>query len=413
MTADEISGQTDPAAPLLNEKLAYQSFVLPGGATTAGHDRSYLNAAIFPSDFAGKSLLDIGSYLGYFCVEAMKRKGSRAVGIEPDPVSVRQAELIAKVHNVRPEYVCADFESWDSDRQAFDTVICLNVLHHMFDPVGAIQKMMRMASHRIVLEFAGPEFKERAALKLGALAGAAIPAILLGRPRKSHDALKRSFLFTPASMEVLFDSLTRLFEPVVITKSPFKGRYVLEATKRNIGHLVVLAGPTASGKSTLLEKLVNDPGTRAGFDITGDNWHVPRSDVDDLPRGRLDNVLLHYDLLRPYRRSTGTHARDPWTDYLSVAERVSIITLMPSRGILQRRIVSAQGDRAEKSESKRHGELRERYATPDFLRAWYGAWFGFLNGLAHVERSMLLVTDAGGERTMPAAAWEKEFDAIY
>jgi outer membrane protease len=80
MTDKNVSGPVDEYRIdefLQREKLKYQSFVLANGDVTPGYDRSYMNEIVFGQTFKGKSLLDIGSYLGYFCVGAMKRQGHR------------------------------------------------------------------------------------------------------------------------------------------------------------------------------------------------------------------------------------------------------------------------------------------------------------------------------------------------
>src|SRR5215210_1064166 len=71
------------------EELSYQSISLPGGVITPGTDRAYLLDTIFQSPFEGKSFLDVGSYLGYFCIEALRRGAIRACGIETDASHVR------------------------------------------------------------------------------------------------------------------------------------------------------------------------------------------------------------------------------------------------------------------------------------------------------------------------------------
>src|SRR5438552_3131964 len=58
---------------LAEEKLKYQKIDLPFGLSTAGNDRKRMFEIAFEGDLTGKSVLDVGSYLGAFCIEAIVR----------------------------------------------------------------------------------------------------------------------------------------------------------------------------------------------------------------------------------------------------------------------------------------------------------------------------------------------------
>ncbi|MGQ0486446.1 MAG: methyltransferase domain-containing protein [Hyphomicrobiales bacterium] len=414
------SGESSAAASAADftarEKLRYQSFDL-GGNKTGGHDRSYLNPMIFSSDSTGLSYLDIGSYLGYFCIEALKRGARSATGIEPDAESVRQATALAGFAGVSPRYLHGDFEEWDFGKEQFDVVLCLNVLHHMFDAIGAINKMKRLARKKIVIEFASPSLRDLLYRSLNPLAvlANAVPAVILGNPRKNTDIASRSFLFTAKAMKVLFDRHTCAFEPVTITRSPFKGRLVLEARRRDIGHVAFVAGPTSSGKSTLFGRLAAEAGLRRQYGLEEGEWRGVHGHEIDLPRGRTERVLVHYDLLRPYRRSIRAFNRDPRCDLLSVAEKTSVITAMVAPGLLTQQLLEASGAAAPSGLGKRHKDIYERYADREFLAAWYESWFAYLG--RHQDKmavNKVLVRDgSGSERIIPASDWRAAYNALY
>ena len=394
------------------ENLRYQSFGSDGDGQAGAHDRSYLNEAIFAGGVEGRSVLDIGCNLGYFCIEALRRNAASATGIDPDATTIRQAREIARLSGLAPEYVCGDFEnaSW---HRSFDTVLCLNVLHHLYDPVGAIRKMIRLARGRIVIEFARPTawdlFKRSGNPLLAAAASS--PVIVLGDPSKKHP-MSRSFLFTGRALEILFNGHTELFEPLILHPSPFKGRQVAVANRRRIGHLVVVAGPTASGKSTLIDRLRSDASLRSQFGLEGGDVEFAIDHKTQLPNGPLRNVVLHYDLLRPYRRSIKTYARDPRCDFLEVADTISVVSLMPGREVLRRRLgAGAEGSRWRGGKlSERHQELYDRYGEADFLQGWYEQWFQFCDGFAdRLKESVLLIDDDSTSRIVPAKDWRVEY----
>ena len=184
------------------------------------------------------------------------------MGIEPEVESIRQAREIARLCNVEPNYLCGDFEELDFGEETFDTVLCLNVMHHMFDPVGALRKMIGLARRRIVIEFAQPRFWHLLGLSLSQrrVGVNSLPLLLLGEVRKSRDVLSRSFLITSKAFEVLFNQHTGLFEPVTIHASPFKDRGILVANKRRIKHFVVVARADSQRKKHASVALDVGPG---------------------------------------------------------------------------------------------------------------------------------------------------------
>src|SRR5581483_11679778 len=66
---------------LAKEDFSYHRVNLPFGLHTPGRDRSRTRDLIFRESLAGKSVLDVGSALGYFCFEAEARGASRVVGV--------------------------------------------------------------------------------------------------------------------------------------------------------------------------------------------------------------------------------------------------------------------------------------------------------------------------------------------
>jgi SAM-dependent methyltransferase len=399
---------------LEEQDLRYQAISLPGGVSTPGHDRSYLEQVVFGDDFQGQSLLDIGSYLGHFCIEALRRGAAGAVGIETDPRNHRQARAIAEMWELSPEYILGDFEEWDPGERRFDVVACLNVLHHLFDPIHALRKMERLARSRVVLEVAVPSWRDvaRDGISPLRLAHLGAPAVYLGVPRKRGDAAGRTFLFTPQALRILFNVHTSVFEPIRVTRSPFKrGRMLVEARKRRVGHLVVVAGPTAVGKSTFVRRLQSDAKLRAELGLEAGEFEVTQAAaVRELAPGPRERLLLHYDFLRPSRTGMRSHGRDPDLRLFEVAERITVVTLMAPAATLRTQL--------EASELRREGrqrdlDLLESYRREEFLRDWYAGWVGFCARHADRTARHALVVNEGEYRVLPIEAWSRTLAACH
>lgn len=360
---------------LESEHVKYQNIDFGDGAATGGYKRSSMDELLFGSDLTGLSLLDIGSSLGHFCLEALKHGASAATGLETSPERIRHAREIAELMELPAQYIAADFEQWTAAPKSFDVVLCLNVLHHLYDPVAAIRKIMSMTRDRFYLEVA--PVKRREVFKVANLAslwGAPnAPIILLGDTSNSTRAADRTFTFTKKAMSVIINGHSKAFEPIRFHTSSFKGRWTVEARRRRIGHLVVVAGVTSVGKSSLIERLGGSPELRAQLGIDGDYSVASANDIDALKAGRHDTLVYHYDILRPFDRPLHSHGRDPAFHLLSSAERVTLVTLANSPATLRERLQSGPQPKSRKGR-KRHAVLLKQYENPAFLTAWYESW---------------------------------------
>jgi hypothetical protein len=127
------------------------------------------------------------------------------------------------------------------------------------------------------------------------------------------------------------------------------------------------------GKSSFVRAL-DDPKLRKKFGIADGYSFVQAKDLDDLPRGRHDTLVFHYDMLRPFDRPLQSHGRDPAFHLLQSAERITFITLAASGEVLRKRIQSTDAQPSGRKDRKRHALLFKQYANPAFLKAWYDAW---------------------------------------
>jgi hypothetical protein len=197
--------------------------------------------------------------------------------------------------------------------------------------------------------------------------------------------------------------------------SDHKDRFCAIAQRRRIEQLVVVAGPTASGKSTLISRLQTDAvpeiALRAGIDRGADWLAAGSKDLASIARPVIPRLIFHYDFLRPYLRSAKVHARDEGLDVFDCAERVTTFTLVCSAAQLREQL--HRGEIAPSTffgrhvGPRRHRLLEREYADPDRVREHYRRWFDHLRTRPGEHR---VVSLDGGTRVRPIAEWESALD---
>ena len=130
----------------------YQSVPLPFGLKVPGIDRSGTADLIFDSCLEGKTVLDIGSYYGFFPYEAMRRSALQAIGVEADPERYSIAKQIAELNGNRYNILLGRFEELNFEGR-FDIVLFLNVLHHVLDPLNIIYRLTEFCKGTLIVEF--------------------------------------------------------------------------------------------------------------------------------------------------------------------------------------------------------------------------------------------------------------------
>jgi len=375
---------------LARENFKYQNITLPYGLQTGGEDRSATARAILPDDLSGESVLDIGSNFGFFCFEAAKRGATRVLGIDVDPENIRKARLLADCLGLNVEFALLDFEV-DSLNEQFDHVLCLNVLHHLRNPLASIERLIEMTTGRLVLEVAGLGNHDRRKLGVPFLRYLSLrnsPVIYVGKNGTSGrppNVGKRAgfsgqkFFFTQDAIIHLLQYQRCVFARVTATPSQHKGRFTVISEKRRVEDLIVIAGPTSSGKSTLIDHLREgkepDLARHLGLD---DPASIPAYNAFDLIEPRppqLEKLVFHYDLLRPFLRSAHVHGRDEALDILGSGRRVRVLLIyIPPhrlRAQLEKAVITPKTRRGKFRGNSRKAKIHEMYADPDWVHGWY------------------------------------------
>jgi len=107
-------------------------------------------AAAVPEDLSGWSVLDIGCNAGFYSFE-LARRGARVLGVDVEPMYVRQARWAASAFDLqdRVEFVEGDVYGLLGSMQRYDLVWFTGVFYHLRYPTLALD-LVRRAVRRLM-----------------------------------------------------------------------------------------------------------------------------------------------------------------------------------------------------------------------------------------------------------------------
>jgi tRNA (mo5U34)-methyltransferase len=138
--------------------LWFHTFALDGGAEyTPGVARDHrYRIPVLPQDLSGKSVLDVGTFDGFYAFLAEARGARRVVAIDNEQyrewVEVRWGveleggegfRTIAALLDTRVEYRRLDAFDLDQLEELFDVAFCFGLLHRVESPLGLLKVLRR------------------------------------------------------------------------------------------------------------------------------------------------------------------------------------------------------------------------------------------------------------------------------
>lgn len=371
---------------------AYQRLELPYGQIIDGDDRRGTCAQIFPDDLAGQSVLDIGCQNGFFCFEAIKRGAGRVVGCDVNPQCIERARVLADCLGLadRVEFHVLDVEKQPIDER-FDLVLCLNVTHHLLDPIAVIEKLANTARHQLILELAGLGRKDRKRLginRLTAMLLRRLPVMLVGDTGFCSRHHHRGYLISPPAVRNMLTMHRNSCARVDAIASGFKDRDIVIAHKRRIKHLVVIAGASCGGKSHLIDAIQG----RSGAVDPEIASLLAKTDMRDWPvviagrahklnQPQMEGVILEYNAMHILFGSAKHYDRDETLQLIDCADRVTALSLWTPPNVLLEHLEKRHQQTVNKTDADdfalQHARLKELYEKPQALRAQYQQWLEF------------------------------------
>jgi tRNA (mo5U34)-methyltransferase len=166
--------------------LWFHTFSLDGGSLyTPGvaRDHRYRIPAL-PDDLSGKSVLDVGTFDGFYAFLAESRGATRVVAVDNEQyrdwtrarwgaelVGGEGFRAIAELLGSKVEYRRLDAFDLDVVRETFDLILCFGILHRVSDPLGLLEVLRRRVADggRVQVETYGvaePALEEAAGIQV-------------------------------------------------------------------------------------------------------------------------------------------------------------------------------------------------------------------------------------------------------
>jgi tRNA (mo5U34)-methyltransferase len=111
---------------------------------------TYFSRAV-PPDLTGWTVLDVGCNGGFYSFEMKRRGASRVLGIDTEPLYLRQARFAAAVMHMDVEFREASVYDVADLGSAFDLVLFMGVFYHLRHPLLALDMLRRFAVGRLML----------------------------------------------------------------------------------------------------------------------------------------------------------------------------------------------------------------------------------------------------------------------
>jgi len=110
-------------------------------------------AKAVPEDLSGWTVLDLGCNAGFYSIE-MARRGARVLGVDVEPLYLRQARWAARQYGLedRLEFIEGDVYRLLNLRQRYDLVWFTGVFYHLRYPTLALDLVRRVTGKLMIFQ---------------------------------------------------------------------------------------------------------------------------------------------------------------------------------------------------------------------------------------------------------------------
>jgi SAM-dependent methyltransferase len=398
-------------------------------------------AGLFGGELRGATVLDVGCNLGLRCFEARLRGATRVMGIDANPDRVSQACALARRLGIEAEFLQMDADE-QLPAERFDVVVCADLLQRSRDPFRLLRRLGDATRSCLVIEHpelgSGPVRSLLDVLGVGRLVRRRLmdlPVAVIGRNGPNHRHPEARFYLSRSALIQHLQYHQAGFHTVDSTPAERPGHFTATARRGRIGHLVVLAGASGAGKSTMLQWLRSGAASDLLATVSLHGFESAPSieavDYATLPGEFTSRLWLHYDLNRAVRFPAKRFAGDEALHLVRCADRVTFLTLWADPGVILERKYRRRAN-SQTSEPGLRGRLlhamvnglsmlprrrsphpvhdpdrgtvewdRLAHSRPEMMADLYEEWFRFCDSLLAADHVVLDTWGGGSSITSP------------
>lgn len=295
---------------------------------------------------AGKTVMDIGANIGLRCFQAAQLGAARVVGIDVNPHRVHQARALAEMLNLDVEFHCMDADEQLPDTPT-DIVVCSSVLNRSAAPAALLRRLTALTKEQLVIHAAGPDSQEFAGLlnkhdikPWERRLLRRLPVVLVGRAGPTIRWPESRFALTPEAVRHMLLYHSARFCKVSARPAATPGYHCITATRRHIGHLLVISGISGVGKTAFVERMTDNPDESERILGVRDfaAWPVIEPiNYPDLSEPHVQRLCLHNDMSRGLRYPARAVDGDIALQLMLDADRVTCVTLWAPLNVIRDR----------------------------------------------------------------------------
>jgi tRNA (mo5U34)-methyltransferase len=165
MTEDDLRAELDRLRPFHHRvELPYGLSTQAEGAAGDGVQGVRVEGVVrhaFPAlldvyggTLAGRTVVDVACNCGGFSFAAARAGADRVLGFDIVERYIEQAELIRRALGVeQPEFRVLSIDDVGAETTGtFDVTLCLGILYHLEDPVGAMRRLSAITEHAMLVD---------------------------------------------------------------------------------------------------------------------------------------------------------------------------------------------------------------------------------------------------------------------
>lgn len=187
---------------------------------------------------------------------------------------------------------------------------------------------------------------------------------------------------------------------------------IVKAIKREIDSIIILAGPSAVGKTHLLDSNKVDSDNLMELD-NPNNWDIiGGQDIETNNYGVINNLILHYDITRPIKRGYLEYESEPCLSILRASDNTGCYLLFTKPKTLieriNRRLFIESNNKPSRIQKERVDFMNKVYSNSSKIRAIYEYW------LRYCEKNNIEITyiDVSGNNSAKKVTKTEAFEII-